>query len=299
MNSSNLIKNAKNWILLDKLIQSPNSVIYNIAPIIDENTPEEDIKDLTSTKWIVKISEDNVENLVVEELKLYENDLFVKIPKNINFRNNGLLQNNWYTMERLDSSIGENYIFARKKIYELRKYMMNFFEWLHIKENKIYGDIKVNNIMINKKGTKSQFVIIDYETISTPDLRYICDEKSFNNYYYFYIGCDFGKPYFSYRMDLQAFGHILLALVLSTDNYHVFEWQNSAYSLYKTKTQLNYFQNLIKEKENTSIVISNPKHKVLIDKYFEIIKEQEWYASPNVEVYNKLKDLFASNLVLV
>ena len=88
MNSSNLIKNTKNWILLDKLIESPNSVIYNISPIIDENTPEEDKNDLSSTKWIVKICPDNIENLVIEELKLYENDLFVKIPKNIKFRNN-------------------------------------------------------------------------------------------------------------------------------------------------------------------------------------------------------------------
>lgn len=291
MNSSNNLKNIKNWIILDKFIQSPNSIIYNIRPIIDNTVSAEDEKDLLSSQWVIKVSPDNVENSIVEELKLYENELFIKMPKNNIYRNNESIENNWYIMEKCDSCIGKNYIFARKNIFELGNYVINFFEWLHIEKNKIYGDIKPNNIMINKKR-KNPFVIIDYETILTPDLRYICDEKSYNNYYYFYIGCEYGKPFFSYRMDLESFGYILYALVLSTDSYYVFNWQKTAFTFYNNKIKDNLFGELIIQKEYTNVIIPNLIHKELINNYFEIIKEQKWEGPPNKEVYNKLKELF-------
>lgn len=289
---NNLIKTTKHWILLDKIIDTPNSKLYNVSPIIDENTPEEDRKDLSSRKWIVKFSPDNVENTIIESLKLYDNNLCIKIPKNILFRNNGSVDNNWYTMEKYETTITQNYIFARKKIKQLGLYMIKFFEWLHVKENKIHGDIKPTNIMINKKNKENPFIIIDYETIGIPDLRYKCTDNDYINYYYFYIGCDYDKPYFSYRMDLQALGYILYALVLSIDEYHIFPWQELSHNYYLAKSTKNFFGDLIKLRPS-NIKIEN----ILINKYFEIINEQGWESAPNPEVYNKLKELFTVDLL--
>jgi hypothetical protein len=38
--------------------------------------------------------------------------------------------------------------------------------------------------------------------------------------------------------------------------------------------------------------LENSKYKDIISKYFDIIKNQEWDKDPNIDVYNKLKELF-------
>ena len=293
MTTNSKIINPKNWVITDIFISNDKSLIYNVLPLITETTSEEDKLSYKDKKWILKVTEDVNEIDQIYNLKMYNNNLCIKIDKNSLFVNEKTKEN-YYAMEKYDDNIQNNFRYAQENFMKLGKYVIDFFHWLHVEEEQIHGDIKANNIVFKASYNDNPFKIIDYENIKSPDVKYICNETHNDNYYYYYLGCEYNKPYHSYRMDLQAFGYVLYSIAASDSYYYMFEWQLKACKYYQMKEIFNSFAYLdnIKKKYSPNHRLENSKYKDIINKYFDIIKNQEWNQDPNIDVYNKLKELF-------
>jgi hypothetical protein len=221
MSSNSKIINPKNWIITDIFISNDKSLIYNVLPIINESTSEEDKLFLHDKKWVLKFTDDLNEIDQIYNLKIYDNNLCIKIDKNSLYANEKTKEN-YYVMEKYDDNILNNFRYAQDNFMKLGKYVIDFFHWLHIEENQIHGDIKPNNIVFKQSYKDNPFKIIDYENIKSPDIKYICNETHRDNYYYYFLGCEYNKPYHSYRMDLQAFGQVLYSIAVSDKYYYMF-----------------------------------------------------------------------------
>jgi hypothetical protein len=175
MSSNSKIINPKNWIITDIFISNDKSHIYNVLPIINESTSEEDKLFLHDKKWILKFTDDINEIDQIYNLKIYNNNLCIKIDKNSLYANEKTKEN-YYVMEKYDDNILNNFRYAQDNFMKLGKYVIDFFHWLHIEENQIHGDIKSNNIVFKQSYKDNPFKIIDYENIKSPDVKYICNE---------------------------------------------------------------------------------------------------------------------------
>lgn len=292
MLSNQHVINPKNWILVKTLIKNEKSLIYNILPIIDKNSSEEYQTFLSNKKWILKVTDDPYEIHIIEYLKMYDNELCIKIDKTSLFRDDKT-KINWYVMEKYDNNIYADIKFAKKNLMKLGDYMCKFLRWLHIENHNIHGDIKANNIVFDNSNKDYPFKIIDYESIRPPSKKLLCDESHYENCYFYYLGCDYNKPYYSYRMDLEAFGRILFSLEVSDDYYQLSEWQTEAIKCYDLKMYNSFFRlALLKQAENKEAELEYSIHKNTILKYFNIIRNQDWFDEPNVEVYDELEKLF-------
>ena len=157
------------------------------------------------------------------------------------------------------------------------------------KKKIIHGDIKSENILINFKNTNTPFCLIDFESLCKPD-KITCENDLPCGYYYYALGCESDKPYYSYRMDLQAFGIILWNLTLSVENFYKFDWQDRGNYNYNKRKNFNEFKYL-----NALRNINGEKND-LIKNYFEIIEKVDWYDTEvDPDIYKKIKDLVKLN----
>lgn len=283
-----------NWEIIKEIKNNNhNNIFFRVNPIIKPDLSEDEQKELTSKKWILKYAIDyKIEVLLIEQNKIYQNKLCVPMPQIASYRKKYLEKDSWYVMEKCDGSLFDFILTAKSNLNELMVYMIDVFDWLHCKEGKVHGDIKLENILIKNSISKNNFYIIDYETITKPK-DYICKEDLPNGYYYYYIGCLPDKPYYSFRMDLEAFGMILVQIYLSETSPLHFKWQNKANKYYTKKITENFFDKLDKEKfYEMSDEMKKVDNKMILQ-YLEIIKQQDWDAKfPNLAVYNQLKQIF-------
>jgi serine/threonine protein kinase len=287
----------KKWQLNKVLVCNSKTTIYNVEPKFDfeDNTNEELKNDILSTKWVLKYTSHWERELrIINQLKLYENDeLFIKMPKDKIFRGEIFPSFSYFVMEKYDSTIRDNFKFARENLKKLGKYLIDVLSFLHLKLNKIHGDIKCDNILI--KYSKSQpFILMDYECIKEPD-EVLCQSELPEGYYYYYLGCYFDKPHFSYRSDLQTVGYLFYSLAMSTHKeYVITSWQNYAMDFYNEDLKKNDFEFLETIRKNDVIkeFLTKNEYKDMIVSYFDIIEKQDWYGNPNPEVYEKLQTLF-------
>ena len=293
MNSNKSIINLKDWILLDLIFKNYKSFIYNIIPKKNDTLSEEDKKFLYKNKWVLKIADDPREINAITSLELYNNNLCIKIYKN-SLHYDSLNKQSWYIMEKYENTIYNNFKYGQDNLIKLGKYMIEFFEWLHIENEKIHGDIKSNNIMFKSSYNDNPFKLIDYEFIDNQNIHLLCNEDEKNSYYYYHIGCEYNKPYFSFRMDLEAFGYVLHSMALSKESYYLLEWQDRALEYYESKKFTNEYidLNFIRNSCKIEDTLKNNKYKDIIIKYFDIIKKQDWFENPCIEVYKDLKKIF-------
>lgn len=290
------------WLTNDVLIKTSNSIIYNV--VIDRNNKyitEDEIKELQENQWVVKFFEcfDN-EVKIINSMQLYNNDLCIKMPLKQKFR--CCIENHYsyYVMEKYDTDLYKDPLIAKKNFFILGEYIINFFKWLHLQEQKIHGDIKSQNIIIKKNPSnfRQMFRVVDYESIDNQKNN-ICRNSLPNGYYYYLLGCHPDKPFFSFRMDLEAFGYVLVSIV-QCDNifYSNSEWQLKAVEFYKSNVSVDKFDELeeLKKNYNISNILQDNEYKNIILEYFNIIKEQDWESKPNPIVYGKLNNLFKKEI---
>jgi hypothetical protein len=291
MNENEVNYKIGSWTLTDMIYNNDKTIIYEV--VIDEmdmNISKEDIKELTSKRWILKGSKvDSLEIEIIDKLKLNESDLIPCMPTNPYYRygyKNKCGKYNiqsWMTMEKYDTTINKQLSYCYYNVFNLALYLINFIEWLHIEKKSIYGDMKFENIVVNL--TENKFSVIDFESIDKP-LDIVCCDNLPDGYYYYALGCEYDKEYYSYRMDLQAIGYILCYVLENTDRET--EWVDRAYKYYNRRTTKRYFFRLnnMRDEHNKSI----PR---IIKYYFDIISSLEWNAKVSKpEIYTKLKRLF-------
>ena len=288
---------------INKIITNYNNSLV-LEVILESISPEKLINVFNyRTIWIMKIRDDVNEGLIYLKYKLNDCIYALDIPKEKEYFNGSFeLLNNinsystltWYITEKYDEDIGKNYIFTKSKWKDLLVSVIQFLKYLH-QQKIIHGDLKAKNILY-KPHAEIIFKVCDYESLQTPRNDEICKDEGYNGFYYYSLGCDKSQPYFSYRMDLEAFGHILWAVLLSTEKAeYLFEWQVMAYDLYKkkvkNKTDLYYnyynYMDQIKKKSYNQLMIN------IIEKYFKIISVIDWKSiePPDNSIYDELIEL--------
>ena len=285
------------WMLIDILENKDNStVIYNVKPINKKYFFFNNKYSVVDDKiWVMKRFyfknndnkySDELNN--IEKYKLYDCKFCISMPENPEYRFGHDLIGAWYTMEKYDGNLKNNFLFGKNKIKLLISNIIDFFEWLHITKSRVHGDVKVDNILVKFTENERPFVIIDYESISEPE-NILCLNNLPNGYYYYGLGCKSDKPYISYRMDLEAFGYILWSLTLSVEQYIKFNWQRQSFILYETGKKKNEF-NLLDEIRNNSFI--NTDMNDLIKSYFNIISKVDWFdKNPNPDVYKQIRNI--------
>jgi serine/threonine protein kinase len=277
------------WKIKDKIYERKHVNIYTVDPIINDDMTDDIKNEITSKKWVLKYFNNNPEEvMIIESFKLYETEFCIPMPLTKRHRCGLYKGKYWYIMEKYESSLAHNIKFAKENINVLVLNILNFLEWLHIEKKCVHGDIKENNILINKENNKNPFCITDYETIGKIE-TFPCYENLPYGYYYYTYGCDYDKPYYSYRADLQAFGYILLSLLNSTTEFKIYNWQKVAITRYENNCKINYFEELEAIKQLEMLEVKIPD---VLTKYFDIISNVNWddkYKNP--EIYVKLKNL--------
>ena len=278
------------WILKKKIYNKNGTLIYDIEYNQNSVLTPEIIPELNNNDWIMKMScnstcEDEI--YVINKLNFDECPYSIKFPKLDYYKSGKLDKYNWLVIEKYDGVMRLDYDYCLAQIKNLGFQIISFLEWLHVSKEKIHGDIKSDNIVFKKKD--NSFRLIDFESVSPPTDE-LCYESLPNGYYYYGLGCEYDKPPFSFRMDLQAFGYILWDLILIKINFKDFCWQKKTFNYYNKQKTINYFHLLEKEKKQNMLEVEKPE---IIKKYFSIIENYSWfeeYASP--EIYNNLKKLF-------
>ena len=282
-------KNNCPWILKENVYNKNGTKLYDISHNPDKILTLETINELNKKDWIMKVSEDNRcrdEINIINELKLYDCSYCINFPRFNYYRYGQIYKSWWYVLEKYDSSISKDLIYCQNNIKQLGFQIISFFEWLHLK-GKVHGDVKSDNIVLRKRD--NSFRMIDFESVKEPT-KHMCYEDLPNGYYYYGLGCEYDKPNFSYRMDLESFGFILWNILLYSSEVSGFSWQRYAFNLYNKGKTSNYFNALETEKKYNLLEKEKPE---IIEKYFSIISKSGWfdkYANPHV--YIELKNLF-------
>jgi len=290
------------WKINKVITNCNNSLVLEV--ILDSISPEKLINIFNyKTVWIMKIRDDVNEGLIFVKYKLYDCIYALQIPLEQEYFNGSFeLLNNmnsyntytWYITEKYDEDIGKNYKYAKNNWKDLLVSVINFLKYIH-QQKIIHGDIKARNILY-KPDAEIMFKICDYESLAPPRNDEICKEEGYNGFYYYSLGCEKDKPYFSYRMDLEAFGNILWAILVSTEKEEfLFDWQLMAFDLYKKKIKnkgdlyYNNYNYMDALKKNTV----NKLMLNIIQKYFKIISVIDWKSTepPDSTIYDQLLEL--------
>lgn len=284
-------KNLNPWVLQKNTYNRNGTLIYDITYNLNRVLiPSEIILDLDKNNWIMKMSSNGIcedEIDIITQLKFEECHFSIKFPKFNYYKYGRTGKYSWLVMEKYDGVIRNDFDYCKSQIKNLSFQIISFLEWLHVSKDKVHGDIKSDNIVFKKED--DSFRLIDFESVSdrSGDL---CFESLPNGYYYYGLGCEYDKPSFSFRMDLQAFGYILWDLLLIDTNFKDFDWQKNTFSYYKKKTKQNLFHLLEKEKTQNMLEVEKPE---IIKKYFSIIENYSWFEEKAIpEIYTNLKELF-------
>lgn len=278
------------WILKKNIYNKNGTLIYDIEYNQNSVLTPEIISELDNNEWLMKMScnstcKDEIE--VINELNFGECPFSIKFPKLDYYKSGKLDKYNWLVVEKYEGVMRKDYDYCLVQIKNLGFQIISFLEWLHVSKEKIHGDIKSDNIVFKKKD--NSFRLIDFESVSLPSDE-LCYKSLPNGYYYYGLGCEYDKPPFSFRMDLQAFGYILWDLILIKTNFKDFCWQKKTFNYYNKQKTINYFHLLEKEKKQNMLEVEKPE---IIKKYFSIIENYSWFEEyANPEIYINLKKLF-------
>lgn len=275
-----------------KIYYENDCFIILVTPIITSDLSEKDVEDLNNKKWVIKILNEKrfSENEVgrISAYELYNCIHSIKFPKNVNYRSGRYEKISWYVIEYLPDCIKSCTEQIKDNLNKFVTDIINFLEWLHVKKNKVHGDIKSANIVCDI--SKNIYRLIDFE--HTFNINHIlCMNDIPNGYYYYAFGCEYDKPYTSYRNDLESFGYILWNIIESKNNvFELFDWQLKAISYYSEENCTNNFVYLEDLKKNHNI-----KKPHIIKQYFDIISELDWNETcPSKEIYEKIRNIFTS-----
>ena len=98
------------WLTNDVLKKTVNSIIINvIIDINNKDITEDDIKELQENHWVIKFVEcfDN-EIKIINSMKLYNNNLCIKMPLKQKFRCRIENKYSYHVMEKYDSDLNED-----------------------------------------------------------------------------------------------------------------------------------------------------------------------------------------------
>ena len=171
-----------------------------------------DTKDTKNIEWIMKLSNPkyiNCESDIILKYNLTEYEDGLIFPMNRIYFSGIYKGYNWHVMEKCESDCNKNIINIRPNIESFKNDVCNFLRFIHIKKNIIHGDLKLKNVLLRD----NRFKVCDYESIGRINSRYLCSVNDYIGYYYYYLGCKENKPYFSYRMDLEALGVMLWTII--------------------------------------------------------------------------------------
>ena len=277
------------WKLMKLIYKQNNITLYYVIPYINNTQSAELIDELLNTRWVIKIIKRNNhddEINIIKNLDLQNRPFAIKFPSDTKYCYGIDKEYSWYVMEYYTGNISKHIVSSKQNINHLIFDVISFLEWLHVKKNLVHGDIKAENIVYKK--VNNIYRLIDYENITRPR-SITCRQDLPNGYYYYGHGCEMDKPYYSYKMDLQAFGFILINIYTSNLHYELFFWQEKAFSYYNKQTIEDYFD-MLDEKRYTELL--NYKYSDIISKYFDIIKNIGWYdIVPDPNIYKQIKIL--------
>jgi hypothetical protein len=229
--------------------------------------------------WIMKISQECDEYEKIKKYKLDECEYTIKTLNN-NDISNGKYDEKyyWYIIEEYCFDCSRKIIGLTNIEKKLIPTIINFLRYLHIKQKAIYGDLKLKNVLY-KNGN---YVMCDFESIKNPNNDELCDEYKSSNYYYYYIGCEYNKPIWSYRTDLEAVGYILWYII---NGYKFLDFQVNAQYYYEKDYEANRYSKLESLKYNDF-----ENMPLIVNKYFEIISRIDWFnlEPPSSEIYDEI-----------
>lgn len=77
-----------NWEIIKEIKNNNhNNIFFRVNPIIKPDLSEDEQKELTSKKWILKYAIDyKIEVLLIEQNKIYQNKLCVPMPQIASYR---------------------------------------------------------------------------------------------------------------------------------------------------------------------------------------------------------------------
>jgi len=266
------------WCLKKRLEDTEDLII---TTVLNKNVPG---------NWIMKIKCISFyEEISGIEKYLTGCENAVSIPKNITWH--GIdedRQFRWYVMQQYDGDISKKCLFTKKYIQIFLKDVVNFLKHIHL-QGAVHGDIKMKNILYTENFVK--FYVCDYEFLSAVANNRKNNEKYLNyiDYYYSYLGIPSGKPKFSYKADLTAFGYILWSIFISEkDTDTQFKWQQRAINLYNLKEESDYLSEIDKERDNAC-----KEMPVAIRKYFTFLEKLSWAneTPPEGIFYDELGEL--------
>jgi serine/threonine protein kinase len=279
------------WILTKNTYNKNGTLIYDISYNPNRILTFKITSELDKNEWLMKLSKDGRcedEIAIINNLRFEECPFSIKFPKYDFYKTGKLDKYKWYVIEKYDGVIRHDLIYCSSQLKNMGYQIISFLEWLHVSKGKAHGDLKTDNIVFKKKDTS--FRIIDFESVTDPSNE-LCYESLPNGYYYYGLGCEYDKPPFSFRMDLQSFGYLLWGLSLHGSDFNGFRWQKQAFELYQKRKISNYFSGLDIEKKYNNLEIEKPE---IIEKYFSIIEYAGWFdKKANPKVYTNLKELFA------
>lgn len=285
---------TKYWEIEKTIYSVVDCSIIIVKPIITPELSKTDIEDLHSKKWVVKIiSNKRFRQNELGRINIYEiynSNHSVKFPKNENYRSGRYDKWSWYVIEYLPDYINSCTELIKKNLGKFVSDIINFLEWLHTEKNTIHGDMKGANIICDI--SENIYRLVDFEHLDNID-EVLGINNLPNGYYYFAFGCDFNKPFNSYRNDLESFGYIIWTILESEDNvYKLFDWQEKAIYYYSnndtnTNNNIAYLEEL---KKNQSL-----KAPEIMKEYFDVISHLDWNEKhPSKDIYEKIRNIFTS-----
>lgn len=229
-------------------------------------------------EWVIKIRENTYyasEDSKILKYKINECQNSIKIPNDEEYFHGSDNNYNWFAMDKHKSTIN----CVNNIDYKLlTKCVISFLKDLHCKKKLIHGDIKIINILQDDDN----FVVCDFESVNPVSNIEICNFIDYSHYYYYGLGCEYKKPFYSYRMDLQAFGFIL-GNILSKKRYK-FQIISDYYYEKKSRKNVNEYLEYNKIHDN---------YPDLVKEYFKLISEIDWFNTnpPNEEIYDNIIEL--------